>query len=139
MTDLGCAAVVAASLVEDNEPVEAADYADGELRMAVTANRLRTDAFAFCIFRSLTFEVSWHQRRGALDCERQRGRRPSACWPVRHVVGVQRERRARRHLIAERSSVSSAPVAMHSGYCPCGFAGNEARPPVLKDIVSVPV
>jgi len=28
--------------------------------------------------RGLTFELSWHQRRGALDSKRKMGRRPSA-------------------------------------------------------------
>ena len=49
--------------------------------------------------RTLTFEVSWRQRRGGLDSKRKMGRRPCACWPVCHAVGSQLDRMVRPHLV----------------------------------------
>ena len=64
-------------------------------KLVTDVNRLRSDVFVLRTLRCLTFEVSWRRRRGALDTKRKMGRRPCACWPVRHAVGDQLDRRVR--------------------------------------------
>ena len=49
-----------------------------EYKLGADANRLRRDVFVLRVLRCLTLEVSWRRRRGALDSERKMGRRPSA-------------------------------------------------------------
>jgi hypothetical protein len=46
----------------------------GRARVTAAKNRSATGGCR----RSLTFELSWHQQRGALDSKRKMGRRPSA-------------------------------------------------------------
>ena len=77
MNSFGGAAAATGFLV-DNKKLSRPDYADGELRMSVAVNRLRTDVFVLRILRCLTFEVSWRRRRDALDSKRKMGQRPSA-------------------------------------------------------------
>ena len=107
MNSFGGAAAATGFLVE-NKKLSRPDYADGALRTgagvdrwysdafvlrAVSAakttttvdykrgadvNRLRSDVFVLRVLRCLTFEVSWRQRRGALDSKRKMGRRPCA-------------------------------------------------------------
>ena len=66
-----------------------------DYKLGADVNRLRSDVFVLRILRRLTFEVSWRRRRGVLDSKRKMGRRPSACWPVRHAVDAQLDRRGR--------------------------------------------
>ena len=47
-------------------------------KLGADVNRLRSNVFVLRVQRCLTFEVSWRQRRGALDSKRKMGRRPSA-------------------------------------------------------------
>ena len=49
-----------------------------DYKLGADVNRLRNDVFVLRVLRCLTFEVSWHRRRGALDSKRKMGRRPSA-------------------------------------------------------------
>ena len=107
VTDFGCAAMVTGFLVDEQNPSRP-DCTDGELRTSMAANRLcsdalvlrpleaarttttvdykrgadvnrlRNDVFVLRVLRCLTFEVSWRQRRDALDSTRKMGRRPSA-------------------------------------------------------------
>ena len=73
-----------------------------DYKLAADVNRLRSDALVLRVLRCLTFEVSWRQRRGALDSKRKMGRRPCAWWPARHAVGAQLDRRVRRHFCFRR-------------------------------------
>ena len=49
-----------------------------DYKLGADVNRLHSDVFVLRIPRCLTFEVSWRQRRGALDSKRKMGRRPCA-------------------------------------------------------------
>ena len=48
------------------------------LRVSSAAMTKREDFANCCILCGLTFELSWHRRRGAVDSKRKMGRRPSA-------------------------------------------------------------
>ena len=47
-------------------------------RVSSAAMAKREDLVVCSILCCLTFELSWHRRRGALDSKRKMGRRPSA-------------------------------------------------------------